>query len=326
MGVIVGHAYTISPQPPLQDGVQALLGFDYSGSLAVKFFFFLSGILVTNSMMERPRLAAFLVARCFRLFPGLIVCVVFTAVVVGGIFTLQDRSEYFRSPLTGSYVWANITLRPQWFLPGLFEKNPSAVVNGSLWTLPIEFFCYMLLAGIGAVGLLRSRLLATVIFLAAGGLLVWNHESLRWFGLPSEAWMLPLFFCFGAAVAANKEVVMVDARTVLGLALITGLLHQTPIYPVLFCLFLFFFAFYISSLPNVRRISLPGDFSYGVYLYGFPAQQVAKLLWPGYGVHFNQFVGILLAVIFGAISWYLVEKPAMKLGRSLQQRPFMSRI
>jgi peptidoglycan/LPS O-acetylase OafA/YrhL len=41
--VIYGHAYSLSPQVGKVDITASLLGFDYSGSLAVKIFFFLTG-------------------------------------------------------------------------------------------------------------------------------------------------------------------------------------------------------------------------------------------------------------------------------------------
>ena len=72
--VIIGHAYAIAPQPPLQDGILSVLGFDYSGSLAVKFFFFLSGLLVTNSIIAKPDPFHFFIKRAFRIYPGLLVC------------------------------------------------------------------------------------------------------------------------------------------------------------------------------------------------------------------------------------------------------------
>ena len=46
--VIYGHAYALLPTEGSIDPIGKLLGFDYSGSLAVKIFFFLSGYLITT--------------------------------------------------------------------------------------------------------------------------------------------------------------------------------------------------------------------------------------------------------------------------------------
>ncbi|EBO0298771.1 acyltransferase, partial [Salmonella enterica] len=51
--VIYGHAYAISPQVGKDDIIHQLIGFDYSGSLAVKIFFFVSGLVVTNSFFSK---------------------------------------------------------------------------------------------------------------------------------------------------------------------------------------------------------------------------------------------------------------------------------
>jgi peptidoglycan/LPS O-acetylase OafA/YrhL len=63
MMVIYGHAYAILPSSGPGDILTGLLGFDYSGSLAVKIFFFLSGLVVTNSLLTKRNLLQFLIAR-----------------------------------------------------------------------------------------------------------------------------------------------------------------------------------------------------------------------------------------------------------------------
>ena len=81
--VIVGHAYALVSPPPIKgDFVIALVGFDYAGSVAVKFFFFLSGLMVTNSLVNQTQLTKFISARLFRIFPGLIGCTLVSILVV----------------------------------------------------------------------------------------------------------------------------------------------------------------------------------------------------------------------------------------------------
>jgi peptidoglycan/LPS O-acetylase OafA/YrhL len=93
--VIVGHAYALVPDESSRDLVLTWLNFDYSGSLAVKFFFFISGLVVTNSLLEKPSLGAFAQARLFRLMPAMIVCVLLTAFVLGPAVTSLPLAEYF---------------------------------------------------------------------------------------------------------------------------------------------------------------------------------------------------------------------------------------
>ena len=130
--VIIGHAYAIAPQPPLQDFVASVVHFEYSGSLAVKFFFFLSGLLVTDSLIRRPEPLQFLVRRACRIFPALLVCLLVAIFIVGPIFTKLSLFDYFTQKDTWSYLMKNISLIDlQWKLPGVFSDNKYGL-NGSL--------------------------------------------------------------------------------------------------------------------------------------------------------------------------------------------------
>lgn len=42
-------------------------------------------------------------------------------------------------------------------LPGVFQSNALPAVNGSLWTIPYEVLCYLLIMAAGLVGILSSR-------------------------------------------------------------------------------------------------------------------------------------------------------------------------
>jgi peptidoglycan/LPS O-acetylase OafA/YrhL len=69
------------------------------------------------------------------------------------------------------------------------------------------------------------------------------------------------------------------------------------------------------SLPKwTRRVGARNDISYGVYIYAFPLQQLLVV----YGVGDLGYIPFLLASLactfpVAAGSWYLVERPALKL-------------
>lgn len=48
-------------------------------------------------------------------------------------------------------------MQPAYHLPGVFQANALPAVNGSLWTIPYEVLCYLLLMAAGVVGILGSR-------------------------------------------------------------------------------------------------------------------------------------------------------------------------
>ncbi len=79
------------------------------------------------------------------------------------------------------------------------------------------------------------------------------------------------------------------------------------------------FFFFLSGLVVTNSLieKPPGDFCYGVYLYGFPLQQLMVESFPLWNAHQNQAASLAAALIAGACSWYLVERPAIRLGRRL---------
>jgi peptidoglycan/LPS O-acetylase OafA/YrhL len=314
--VIVGHAHALVPAASGPDWVQAAIGFDYAGSLAVKFFFFLSGLVVTNSLLNARAPLGFVVARFARIVPGLVVCVVLTAFVLGPLVTRSPLGAYFHDPLTAHYVTRNIGLALQWDLPGVFDANPRHGVNGSLWTLPIEVFCYLSLLALGLVGVLRGQVVGTAVLVGVIAYAVMTPRYLFQFGLPDgESQLLPALFAAGGLLALHRGRFKISVPAWVGLALLAYLLRGTGLFQYSFYAALFYGALVFGTSRAVCRVRLPGDFSYGVYLDGWPIQQSLVWLRPDWSVPRHQAVAIGLSLVAGALSWFLVERPAIRFGR-----------
>jgi peptidoglycan/LPS O-acetylase OafA/YrhL len=73
----------------------------------------------------------------------------------------------------------------------------------------------------------------------------------------------------------------------------------------------------LSSIGFLRAIRLPGDYSYGIYVYGWPVRQSVVEIWPRLGIHGNQAVSMAVAFLLAIFSWHVVEKPSIALGRRL---------
>lgn len=326
--VIVGHSHALVAVDAPRDLILRLLDFDYSGSLAVKFFFFLSGLLVTNSLIVRPRVVAFAVARCCRVMPGLLVCVILSALLLGPMVTRLPLADYLSDPRTWSYIKANILLLPQWDLPGVFADHRNPGVNGSLWTLPFEVLCYVVLAALGLCGVFRHRVVASVVMstIIAYAILTYAvtvHAVSVPVRLPVlmfrdlEARLLPACFAFGALLAVNKDLIQIRFWILAGLAVLCALCHGTRLFQFLFYAALFHGSVLAATTTTLKRLRPPGDFSYGVYVYGFPLQQLLVSLYPGWSVHENQAAALAAALSMGVGSWYLIERPAIRAGRRL---------
>ena len=323
--VIIGHSYSISPQPPYSDGIASLLKFDYSGSLSVKFFFFLSGMLVTNSIMAKPDGFSFLLKRAVRIYPGLFVCVLVAVFVVGPVFTTLPLHQYFRTRETWTYLSSNFFIfHLQWRLPGVFASHADGL-NGSLWTLSYEMTFYIYLAIFHGLGLLRNKRVANVFYIAMMILPYAAPQVLPLFLMNIDhARAFTTYFAFGCFCATNKQLIDIQLPKAILLWCLAYILNDSNGYPFFFYFALFYTIFYLASLPAVRRLRLPFDASYGVYIYGFIVQHCLVAVWPHLGVHGNQWLGIAIALSLGILSWYFVEKPFIELGNRLATRPFLS--
>jgi peptidoglycan/LPS O-acetylase OafA/YrhL len=70
----------------------------------------------------------------------------------------------------------------------------------------------------------------------------------------------------------------------------------------------------------LRRLTAPGDLSYGIYVYAFPVQQSVAAIW--HDVDPLVMFAIAFPVTYGLafVSWRLIERPALALKRVVAPR------
>lgn len=318
--VIYGHAYSLSPETGHSDFIFTWLGFDYSGSLAVKMFFFLSGLVVTNSLLEKRCLVQFAIYRFFRIFPALFVTVVLSAILLGPLLTTLPIDAYFSDTRTYRYISMNIIMKTTFMLPGVFMENPYQVtVNGSLWTIPYEIYAYIAIACLFMLGIFRSKLLPPLLFfIILIDPLTGNKLLLRWLSNP-ETFLLAPCFAFGAILALYKERIKINLFMLLVAWLLFFILRGATYNFYFFYLALFGTMLYVSGMDFLVRIKTNADLSYGMYLWGFPIQQILAHYFLDYGLRFNQIAAIGLCSLLGLLSWHLIEKQFIAVGRALGQ-------
>lgn len=319
--VIFGHAYALIPQHSGDDPFKKILPYDYSGSLAVKVFFFISGLVIVHSVIRAPALFPFLFKRAIRIVPALIACNLITVFVIGLALTQIPLLEYISSKEIYTYIIRNTFLYDiQWRLPGVFESSRYGV-NGSLWTLPWELLCYFGVA-IGVVlSVFVSRPFASVVAgaLLAGYLLF--PEAVGAPPLTSEAyWLLPSFL-IGALFALLADRLPLRFETVILGWLFYYLAQHTAVSQLIFYSATFYSLIFVFSIPIiVRRVPVPLDISFGVYLYGFPVQQSLYHLFPDSSVTQNQLAALSIAIALGTASALFVERPVIGWGREILRR------
>jgi len=325
--VIYGHAFVVSPEPGKADFFYTLTGY-YSGEIAVKLFFFLSGIFVTVSLVEKKSVVYFVISRFFRIWPALIFVVVCSALVIGPAFTKLNLVAYLRDPNTLLYIKHQVSMNTfgtqqlgYYDLPGLFTENHyKNNVNASLWSLGIEVYAYLLLAAVYLAGLLTKKISILLFILVALDSVLPTRIVFTFLPQGYEDFSyLPFCFACGALVAMHKESLTISASQALCCLLFYYLFLYTPYERYFFYASLFSGSLYIFTRAAVLRLRPPVDISYGVYLWGFPVQQMLDNKYPLMSTFWNLVLGIFMAILFGIISWYLVEERSIAAGKKISK-------
>ena len=288
-------------------------------SLILPMFFSLSGFLVAGSLERSKTVFSFLYLRAIRIFPALVVETTLSALILGPIFTTFSLGAYF-SDASFRHYFLNITGNIHYFLPGVFSNNPlPRIVNYQLWTIPFELQSYIAAAFLAIFGLHRKRslFLVAVVFLQ----LVFVGKALVSGGIPENVSgkILVLCFLFGMTLYLFREKVLWHPVLALACLVLATILFYIPVGGYFISLPAAYLTIYLGLL-NPRKIGLlnTGDYSYGIYLYGFAIQQAVAAFMPR--AH-NGAVSLLVAgpLIAGVafLSWHGVEKHALRARRLL---------
>ena len=312
--VILHHSFTVIASKPhgmaMWDSPdRALIG------LILPMFFALSGFLVAGSLERNKSLVSFLGLRVIRLAPALALEVTLSALILGPALTTLSRAAYFHSPLFRSY-FLNMFGYIHYHLPGVFERNPfSYRVNSQLWTIPYELKSYLALAVLAVIGVASRRRL---LLWAALALQLAVMPAIHFKHLPSGG-PFPgkvLVFCFLAGVVLYTYRDRIRLPPVIGLGSLglTALMLLTPYGDYFIAAPAAVATVYLGTLnPPRHRLLLSGDYSYGLYLYGFPLQQAFTTLGSWTYVWWIDFVCVYpLAFAFAILSWWAVERPALR--------------
>lgn len=327
--VIVAHSYVLTGHSWRQISVPVIREWNL-GRIAVDTFFITSGFLVSMSFLRQPNIWLYLEARILRIFPALLAAVLLTSLILGPVFTELPLAEYFKETSVYEYIVINSTLilkftQLKYTLPGVFVDHPSpATVNGSLWTLPYEIWMYIALLVIGLTRILKDRRLFNAFYLLLvlgfflGPVLVPAH----WEDFSVYA-RFALLFHTGTFFFVNRTSIPINSYLLLGLFAALWLLKGLPaVYRPAYIFTLAYSVFWIAFVPGgfIRKFNQFGDYSYGLYIYAFPIQQMLIALFPAIGpmpLLVSAFFITLLAAMF---SWNAVEKPALSLKGSIHPR------
>jgi len=316
-------------------------------TIAVYGFFGISGYLIAGSA-TRNSVGRYLWQRFLRIFPAFWVCLVVTAFAFGAIALAIDPVPhcgyvcYLKlHPGPFSFVYSNALLKMNQLAVAAPEVH---LANGSLWTLFFEFLCYLLLAALSFIGVMRHRGWVALITLGifAALLITTLVPSLNsMFNLyrnfiPMNFMVLSLGFLGGTLIYLYRERVPDSAL----LAIICSIAFVATLYlptyghlptlqltPSSFGVFLIAYPLlWLGAHLPFYWIGAKNDYSYGVYIYAFPLTQLLTSL-GAQRVGFWPFMLLTASVTlaFAVASWWLIEKHALRLKKVLVGRPIFSR-
>jgi len=324
--VVFCHSFMFSPPGSLEPLSYISNGSTNFGKLAVSMFFVISGFLITQSYENTISNRAFLLKRCLRILPGLAVATLFCMLVVGPIFSSYEISTYFSEFRTYTFL-SNIFLRMQRDLPGVFNDNPlPGNVNGSLWTLWYEFVCYLGVLGLGLAGQLRRKsiilILCAFFFITinwANVPVMWRvNEYLSMLRWQEEYIELIPYFASGSLLYLLRDKIPISPVLAIVAFLILLFTLRTSIYNQIFTIagsYLIIYFAYSSSL-QLGHFTKRGDYSYGIYIYAFPVQQIiSQILELNNSWMINFAVSYPIILLCAVFSWHWVESPALAMKR-----------
>lgn len=300
--------------------------------LILPMFFALSGFLVAGSLVRCVSLVQFLGLRFIRIYPALMVEVILSAFILGPLVTTVPLSEYFTDKEFFLYL-INVTGHIHYILPGVFENNPfPEKVNVQLWTVPYELVCYIVLTAAAVFGITKKRNL--FLLASIGIMLAYPIGRMLWHGdipLPASkltGFMLVQSFLFGVVLYQYADTLKWSwGRLVASFAVCVALLGYIPYGEYFAAPAIAYFTVCLGITHPKKIAFLKGaDYSYGMFLYGFAIQQALVFYLPEARIWWvNITLAVPLSMGFAAISWHLVEKPALGLRKYLPTRIALGR-
>lgn len=285
--------------------------------LAVPMFFALSGFLVTGSALRLGSVTRFLQFRVLRILPALLVEISLSALLLGLLFSTFSLREYLSSPMFWRYFGNVVGLNWFW-LPGVFSQNPSALINVNLWTLPAELDCYLIMAVLMGTRIVRHRNLFLAGFCSATLVLIVASLGTG-YGVRPSVWSIPaIVYCFftGVVFFQWREKIPLNRAWLLISVLMVILTFRTARFCFLVPIPLTYIVVYLGCSARLAMPFMKGrDYSYGIYLYGFPITQAVVATDPGVDRWALFPVALAVTLLFAALSWHWIEKPFLRLKR-----------
>lgn len=328
--VIFSHAWVVVGGDGVMEPLEVSTGYPI-GAHAVHIFFILSGMMVTASFERSRTIMSFVWARILRIYPAM-VAVVLATIILGGLFyTSAAQSDYWSIENVGRYFLRNMVLLGGGAsMVGIFENTPiSHEINGPLWTLKYEAVCYIsLVMSLGVAYRFfppekRQKIILTIIgvILIAGIILRFNPSSYDESNHFDHLVRMGFAFYLGCLAWMLRQHIVLSAR-ITGVLLVVAFLFtyfDVPLKEPVQVIFLGYAVLWLGhfSTGKAQRFIDVQDYSYGVYIIGFPVQQSLVHFYGPMTAMENFMVAAPITLMLAVLSWNIVERPAMRLKKTI---------
>ncbi len=322
--VIITHSYALTGLPEIDLMSAFTDGRSSFSFIGVRGFFTISGFLIFTSFTRTETPLAFLWKRFIRIWPALFVLLFVTALMIGPAISSLPAGTYFKDINTYYYIYNNILLLKgiSYSLPGVFANNlyPTAV-NGSLWTLPYEVLFYLILTLFYVKKTFNINYLLLPVWFLFLALRINQYMptgSILSIAFDKALMMeLGMYFMAGMILSRNHLLLKkpaINTAVFIACVLVFILFRKQPSLSWLQFILtpLATISFAYLRLPYVHKAGYFGDFSYGIYIYGFLVQQLlVDLSHNTIGLYNLMWMALLITILLGVISWHLIEKRAL---------------
>lgn len=307
-------------------------------AIGVKVIFLISGYLITKSIWKINEInigggrvktsRIYFMKRISRIYPEYIVCLLVSILIIGPLCTALSFIEYFNSwHIWIGYFFNNIRLYISYGLPEVFMSNPyPGAVNGSLWTIPVEIVLYVVLWLIVVIpnnNRKRKLLYLVVSIILLCGLLIrtqfYQYASVVFYGTDWLSGLdnMPYFMIGGLFYLYDlKKYINIQQSSVLMFVFCSIAFDSRLLSELIRIVVLSIFVMSISTAETQRLKTkfIDCECSYGMYLYGFPVQQILiSKLYVEKQIHLNWLFLFVLSVIctylLAVLSNRLVYRP-----------------
>ncbi len=313
LSVIYGHATAITGKGP-NDVFLQYIGYKFIGGVAVDIFFVISGFLIARSVCGPSNITYFISSRLLRIYPGLIACIALSVFIVGPL--LSTDTSYWGSSQTWKYLLLNgFAISTEYSLPGTFIFNHNKAFNGSLWSIAVEIRLYVFTLVLYMLGVFKFRLVFNGLFFLTIIIIYHYTQYFEWFYVLEyeNHRHVSLMFMIGVFSYINRDKVQLNWIFLLTLLIISWSQLYQPTFGYTYTFVLPYLVFVLCFAPWGQWYNNCGDYSYGVYLYGWPCQQIVYNSNSGISNFEHALYASFLALCCAFLSWHVIEKPMLKL-------------